>query len=53
MSLPSSLLFFVAKDVISLWQDEAVIRKSIANFSQVWNEFIYSMRVEDLISNGY
>ncbi|XP_030933819.1 callose synthase 7-like isoform X3 [Quercus lobata] len=26
-------------------------RKAIAKFSQVWNEFIYSMRMEDLISN--
>ncbi|KAM1768097.1 hypothetical protein ACFX12_046109 [Malus domestica] len=26
-------------------------RKNIANFSQVWNEFITSMRWEDLISN--
>ncbi|KAK7861274.1 callose synthase 7 [Quercus suber] len=26
-------------------------RKTIAKFSQVWNEFIYSMRMEDLISN--
>ncbi|KAM4105419.1 hypothetical protein ACJW30_06G231200 [Castanea mollissima] len=25
--------------------------KTIAEFSQVWNEFIYSMRMEDLISN--
>uniref|UniRef100_A0A2K2BE63 1,3-beta-glucan synthase n=1 Tax=Populus trichocarpa TaxID=3694 RepID=A0A2K2BE63_POPTR len=26
-------------------------RKNIANFSHVWNEFIYSLRAEDLISN--
>ncbi|XP_034915011.1 callose synthase 7 [Populus alba] len=26
-------------------------RKNIANFSHVWNEFIYSLRTEDLISN--
>ncbi|KAF5481508.1 hypothetical protein F2P56_002150 [Juglans regia] len=26
-------------------------RKDIASFSQVWNEFIHSMRLEDLISN--
>ncbi|KAM3698993.1 hypothetical protein ACJW31_06G228400 [Castanea mollissima] len=26
-------------------------RKTIAKFSKVWNEFIYSMRMEDLISN--
>ncbi|KAF3444992.1 hypothetical protein FNV43_RR14685 [Rhamnella rubrinervis] len=31
--------------------DGTVIRKNIANFSQVWNEFIHSMRMEDLISN--
>lgn len=31
--------------------DEALVRKNIANFSQVWNEFIISMRLEDLISN--
>ncbi|XP_059452724.1 callose synthase 7-like isoform X2 [Corylus avellana] len=34
-----------------LGQDEARERKNIANFSQVWNEFIHSMRMEDLISN--
>ncbi|KAB1209645.1 Callose synthase 7, partial [Morella rubra] len=32
-------------------QDESQVQKNIANFSQVWNEFIYSMRKEDLISN--
>ncbi|PON73092.1 Glycosyl transferase [Trema orientale] len=32
--------------------DSAQVRKNIANFSQVWNEFIFSMRQEDLISNG-
>ncbi|XP_062105737.1 callose synthase 7-like [Humulus lupulus] len=31
--------------------DPSQVRKNIANFSQVWNEFIYSMREEDLISN--
>ncbi|KAM1716874.1 hypothetical protein COP2_025053 [Malus domestica] len=31
--------------------DEALERKNIANFSQVWNGFINSMRLEDLISN--
>ncbi|GLT26329.1 hypothetical protein SLA2020_014070 [Shorea laevis] len=31
--------------------DESEERKNIAKFSQVWNEFIYSMREEDLISN--
>ncbi|KAM7263099.1 hypothetical protein ACFE04_000782 [Oxalis oulophora] len=31
--------------------DDTIDRKNIANFSQVWNEFIHSMRMEDLISN--
>ncbi|KAG5250650.1 GLUCAN SYNTHASE family protein [Salix suchowensis] len=31
--------------------DEQQERKNIANFSHVWNEFIYSLREEDLISN--
>ncbi|XP_034701609.1 callose synthase 7 [Vitis riparia] len=31
--------------------DENTERKNIAKFSQVWNEFIHSMRSEDLISN--
>ncbi|KAF5744039.1 callose synthase 7-like isoform X1 [Tripterygium wilfordii] len=31
--------------------DESAERKNIANFSQVWNGFIHSMRLEDLISN--
>ncbi|XP_011044775.1 PREDICTED: putative callose synthase 6 isoform X3 [Populus euphratica] len=31
--------------------DEESERKNIANFSHVWNEFIYSLRMEDLISN--
>ncbi|GLT70370.1 hypothetical protein SLA2020_424530 [Shorea laevis] len=30
---------------------ESEERKNIAKFSQVWNEFIYSMRKEDLINN--
>ncbi|KAK9051238.1 hypothetical protein SSX86_027864 [Deinandra increscens subsp. villosa] len=34
-----------------LEDDSMVIRKNIAKFSQVWNEFIFSMRTEDLISN--
>ncbi|XP_031256550.1 callose synthase 7 isoform X2 [Pistacia vera] len=33
------------------YTDEAIHRKNIANFSQVWNEFIESMRKEDLLSN--
>ncbi|KAJ4841509.1 Callose synthase 7 [Turnera subulata] len=31
--------------------DEQKERKNIANFSHVWNGFIYSLRTEDLISN--
>ncbi|PWA73942.1 glycosyl transferase, family 48 [Artemisia annua] len=33
-------------------EDDSLVRKDIAKFSQVWNEFIYSMRMEDLISNS-
>ncbi|XP_071706332.1 callose synthase 7-like [Rutidosis leptorrhynchoides] len=33
-------------------EDDSLVRKNIAKFSQVWNEFIYSMRMEDLISNS-
>ncbi|XP_044492821.1 callose synthase 7-like [Mangifera indica] len=33
------------------YMDEATRQKNIANFSQVWNEFIESMRQEDLLSN--
>ncbi|KAF5754287.1 putative 1,3-beta-glucan synthase [Helianthus annuus] len=33
-------------------EDSLWIRKNIAKFSQVWNEFIYSMRAEDLISDS-
>ncbi|KAL5700795.1 putative callose synthase 6 [Ranunculus cassubicifolius] len=32
-------------------QDETWQRKNIAKFSQVWNEFINCLRIEDLISN--
>ncbi|XP_034931191.1 putative callose synthase 6 isoform X1 [Populus alba] len=32
-------------------KNEESERKNIANFSHVWNEFIYSLRMEDLISN--
>ncbi|KAG5246140.1 callose synthase [Salix suchowensis] len=32
-------------------QDELLERNNIANFSHVWNEFIDSLRAEDLISN--
>ncbi|CAH1454599.1 unnamed protein product [Lactuca virosa] len=32
--------------------DLLVTRKNRAKFSQVWNEFIFSMRMEDLISNS-
>ncbi|KAL0561375.1 hypothetical protein IC582_001800 [Cucumis melo] len=31
--------------------DESLVRKNITNFSHVWNEFILTMRQEDLISN--
>ncbi|WOG91817.1 hypothetical protein DCAR_0311072 [Daucus carota subsp. sativus] len=31
--------------------DDPTGKKSSAKFSQVWNEFIFSMRMEDLISN--
>ncbi|GAB4850789.1 Callose synthase 7 [Ancistrocladus abbreviatus] len=34
-----------------LVQDDAADRKNIAKFSQVWNEFIHSLRLEDLISH--
>ncbi|KAK6918011.1 1,3-beta-glucan synthase subunit FKS1-like, domain-1 [Dillenia turbinata] len=32
-------------------QVDSSVRQDIAKFSQVWNEFIHSMRMEDLISN--
>ncbi|KAJ6920384.1 callose synthase 7-like isoform X2, partial [Populus alba x Populus x berolinensis] len=32
-------------------KNEELERKNIANFSHVWNEFIYSLRMEDLINN--
>ncbi|CAN1759004.1 Callose synthase 7 [Linum perenne] len=35
----------------SVTRDESAESQSIANFSHVWNEFINSMRLEDLISN--
>ncbi|CAN1759009.1 Callose synthase 7, partial [Linum perenne] len=35
----------------NLSNDESAESQSIANFSHVWNEFINSMRLEDLISN--
>ncbi|GMH07103.1 hypothetical protein Nepgr_008943 [Nepenthes gracilis] len=31
--------------------DDEAARKNIAKFSQVWNEFIHSLRLEDLISH--
>lgn len=43
--------FSLAECHISTWQDEATERKNIASFSLVWNKFIHSMRMEDLISN--
>nr|XP_043626989.1 callose synthase 7 [Erigeron canadensis] len=33
-------------------EDDLLVRKNIAKFSHVWNEFIYSMRMEDLINNS-
>ncbi|KAJ9563699.1 hypothetical protein OSB04_008859 [Centaurea solstitialis] len=33
-------------------EDDSLVRKNIAKFSQVWNEFIFSLRMEDLISNS-
>jgi callose synthase len=36
-----------------LLQDDAYERDNIAYFSNVWNEFINSMREEDLISNRF
>ncbi|KAI3728580.1 hypothetical protein L6452_17218 [Arctium lappa] len=33
-------------------EDASLVRKNIAKFSQVWNEFIFSMRMEDLISDS-
>ncbi|KAI3698336.1 hypothetical protein L2E82_41808 [Cichorium intybus] len=32
-------------------EDDLLLGKNIAKFSHVWNEFIFSMRMEDLISN--
>ncbi|KAL4622237.1 hypothetical protein ACB092_06G282900 [Castanea dentata] len=34
-----------------LGEDKSLQQKHIASFSQLWNEFILSMRMEDLISN--
>ncbi|GAB2275112.1 Callose synthase 7 [Dionaea muscipula] len=31
--------------------DDVAARKNIAKFSQVWNEFVHSLRLEDLISH--
>ncbi|XP_043687669.1 callose synthase 7-like [Telopea speciosissima] len=39
------------KDVKRNHSDDSLERRNIAKFSQVWNEFINSMRMEDLISN--
>ncbi|KAL7607018.1 hypothetical protein Lser_V15G15427 [Lactuca serriola] len=33
-------------------ENDSLVRKNIAKFSQVWNEFIFSLRMEDLISNS-
>lgn len=54
-SVPSAfserLMPAVDKDAQEKDEDPSVVRKNIANFSQVWNQFIDSMRLEDLISN--
>lgn len=42
--LRCSCFFFLLKD-------EATARRNIANFSLVWNQFIDSLRMEDLINN--
>nr|GEV54139.1 callose synthase 7-like [Tanacetum cinerariifolium] len=39
------------KEELKRDQEEDWVRKNIAKFSQVWNEFIFSLRMEDLISN--
>ncbi|KAK8672717.1 hypothetical protein V6N13_111081 [Hibiscus sabdariffa] len=49
--LPFVVLVYLLKVVISTLQDEATERKNIASFSLVWNKFILSMRMEDLINN--
>ncbi|XP_068345773.1 callose synthase 7-like [Pyrus communis] len=38
-------------EALEMSQAEALERKNIDNFANVWNEFINSMRSEDLISN--
>ncbi|XP_024025101.1 callose synthase 7 [Morus notabilis] len=47
--MPSSEKVAARKDEIK--DEDPNVRENIANFSQVWNEFIISMRQEDLISN--
>ncbi|KAG7023001.1 putative callose synthase 6, partial [Cucurbita argyrosperma subsp. argyrosperma] len=44
--VPSSDMDSKGKDLV-----ESRVRKNITNFSHVWNEFILSMRQEDLISD--
>ncbi|KAI4308102.1 hypothetical protein L6164_031209 [Bauhinia variegata] len=46
-----SRCFLSGNDTKSEDLDESYQRRNIACFSQVWNEFINSMREEDLISN--
>ncbi|KAJ4729026.1 Callose synthase [Melia azedarach] len=41
----------VDADTKEKFMDESIERRNITNFSQVWNEFIETMRTEDLISN--
>ncbi|KAK8637452.1 hypothetical protein V6N13_064871 [Hibiscus sabdariffa] len=38
-------------DSITKLSDKSIKQKNMSIFSQMWNEFIYSMREEDLISN--
>ncbi|KAK4369084.1 hypothetical protein RND71_012876 [Anisodus tanguticus] len=36
-----------------LGEDDSLERKNIAKFSQMWSEFILSLRMEDLISHKW
>lgn len=51
------LLFFLFKIIFYdlhkhfYYQDDPAGKKNSAKFAQVWNEFIISMRMEDLVSN--
>lgn len=51
-TIPNSYLnYFLLLNFVLLWQDDSLERKNIAKFSQMWNEFILSLRMEDLISH--